>query len=68
MRRVLPFTLLITIGLVGFIGYWYALIDWAGDVPISLHGCNLVEVGLEAMALGAYTYLALRFLRRRLTR
>lgn len=68
MRPVLLFMLLIIVSLVGFIGYGYALTDWAQDVQTSLHGCNLVETGLETAALGIHTYLALRFLRRRLTR
>lgn len=63
MLPVMSFVLLLTVSLVGFIGYCYALIDWVQDVLTGVYADNHVEAILDTMALGVYTYLARRFLR-----
>ncbi len=63
MRPTLYLTLLLMVGLVGFIGYCYALLDWLLDLQSGVYSRNHPEAVLETGALGVYTYLAIRFLR-----
>lgn len=62
MRPILYLTLLLVVGLIGFIGYCYALIDWLQDLQTGLYARNYQEAVLETLVLGLYTYLATRFL------
>ena len=67
MRSALLPVLLLTISLIGFTGYCYALIDWVQDVQTGVYERNYIEAIVETTALGLYSYLAIRFLRSKLT-
>ncbi|AUD00573.1 hypothetical protein [Spirosoma pollinicola] len=66
--RQMLFALLLMVGaFVGFMGYCYAWMDWVDDVQTGVYRKNYLEAAGETSALGLYTYLAIRFVKRNVT-
>lgn len=67
MRQLLLVTFLISGGLICFIGYWVALLDWVQDMESGTYRRDHLEAVLETFALFTYSYLAIRFMKSRFT-
>jgi hypothetical protein len=63
MRQILVMFSLIVGLLACFSSYGLALIDWVQGLHLGIYEKNWAEAVLETVALGLYTYLAIRFLR-----
>ena len=61
MRHKLIMVFVLTGCLLFFTGFCLALIEWAGDCKACFYERNFGEVILETLAIGLYTYLAIRF-------
>ncbi|SFE59984.1 hypothetical protein [Spirosoma endophyticum] len=66
MRQASSILLFIVAGIICFSGYCMALIDWVQDARTGVYESNYTEAVLETSALVIYTYLAMRFLNRKI--
>ena len=66
MNRFLLLILLIVFSLLCFTGYGLALTDWIQDISTGFYIYHYLEAIVETLALWAYTYLGLRFMRGRI--
>lgn len=66
MRQASSILFLIVVGIICFSGYCMALIDWVQDARTGVYKSNHIEAALETSALVVYTYLAMRFVKRKL--
>ena len=60
MRHKLIMVFVLTGCLLFFTGFCLALIEWAGDCKACFYERNFGKVILETLAIGLYTYLAIR--------
>ncbi|WP_080240871.1 hypothetical protein [Spirosoma rigui] len=67
MRQALLVTFLVVGSISFLIGSWLALIDWMDAIATGFYRSNYLEMVLEVLALAAYGYLSLRFIKSRLT-
>lgn len=67
MRHALLVTFLIVGSLSFLVGSWLALIDWMDAIKTGFYRSNYLEMILEVLALAAYGYMSLRFVKSRLT-
>ncbi|WP_461112727.1 hypothetical protein [Spirosoma jeollabukense] len=66
MRQASSIFLFIVVGIICFGGYCVALIDWVQDAKTGVYESNYIEAVLETSALVIYTYLAMRFMKRKI--
>jgi hypothetical protein len=67
MRQILLFILLSMLSFICLTGFYFALTDWLWDVATGVYAHNFTEAALETSALLVYTYLAVRFLKKKIT-
>ncbi|AUD06267.1 hypothetical protein [Spirosoma pollinicola] len=67
MRQTFFVILLLISAFVGFTGYCYALVDWVQDIKTGIYEKNYLEAVEATSAIGLYTYLAIRFVKRNVT-
>lgn len=67
MRQAILIILLIAGSLLAFLAYCAALIDWVQDAQTGVYERNHWEALAETLALVVYTYLAIRFIKRKST-
>ena len=65
MHQASCILILIVVGIICFSGYCMALIDWVQDARTGVYESNHLEAVLETSALIVYTYLAIRFMKRK---
>lgn len=63
--RHLFIVLLLLGSLLAFTGYCFAILDWVQDFRTGAYGRNHAEAFLETAGLLVYTYLAIRFIKRK---
>jgi uncharacterized membrane protein YdjX (TVP38/TMEM64 family) len=66
MRRFLYSSVFITGAIIAFLWYCAALINWVQEYSSGYYAFHRIEEVLETVAIVAYTYLGIRFCRKKL--